>query len=62
MSETTLHDVKDILKDKVKQTIKHINYYDNDTNNYDEELLNERILQSSEKEKVLKEKLKTNYT
>jgi len=62
MSEIILHDVKDFLKDKVKQTIKHINYYDNDTNNYDEELLNERILQSSEKEKLLKERLKTNYT
>ncbi|SVB88197.1 uncharacterized protein METZ01_LOCUS241051, partial [marine metagenome] len=62
MSEITLQDVKDILRDKVKQTIQHINHYDNDTNKYDEEVLNERIHQSSEKEKILKERLKTNYT
>ena len=61
MNEITLQDVKEVLRDKVKQTIKHIHHYENDTNKYDEEVLNERILQSSEKEKILKERLKTNY-
>ena len=61
MNEITLHEVKNILRDKVKQTIKHINHYDSDTNKYDEEVLNERIHQSSEKEKILKERLKSNY-
>jgi len=50
MNEITLHEVKNILRDKVKQTIKHINHYDSDTNKYDEEVLNERIHQSSEKD------------
>ena len=62
MNELTLQDVKEVLRDKVKLTIQHINHYDNDTNKYDEEVLNERILQSTEKEKVLKERLKSNYT
>ncbi|MDC0077793.1 site-specific integrase [Deltaproteobacteria bacterium] len=61
MNEITIHDVKNILKDKVKQTYKHIHHYANDTNKYDEEELNERIHQSSEKERELKEKLKSNY-
>ena len=61
MNEITLHEVKNILRDKVKQTIKHINHYDSDTNKYDEEVLNERIHQSSKKEKILKERLKSNY-
>ena len=61
MNEITIQDVKNILRDKVKQTIKHINHYDSDTNKYDEDELNERIVQSSEKEGILKERLKTNY-
>ena len=61
MNEITLQDVKEVLRNKVKQTIKHIHHYENDTNKYDEEELNERIFQSSEKEKILKERLKTNY-
>ena len=61
MNEITLQDVKEVLRNKVKQTIKHIHHYENDTNKYDEEELNERILQSNEKEKILKERLKTNY-
>ena len=61
MNEITLQDVKEVLRDKVKQTIKHIHHYETDTNKYDEEVLNERIFQSSEKEKILKERLKSNY-
>ena len=61
MNEITLQDVKEVLRDKVKQTIKHIHHYENDTNKYDEDELNERIHQSSEKEKILKERLKSNY-
>ena len=61
MNEITLQDVKEVLRNKVKQTIKHIHHYENDTNKYDEEELNERIFQSSEKEKILKERLKSNY-
>ena len=58
MNEITIQDVKNILRDKVKQTIKHINHYENDTNKYDDEELNERIVQSREKEKILRERLK----
>ena len=61
MNEITLQDVKEVLRNKVKQTIKHIHHYENDTNKYDEEELNERIFQSSEKEMILKERLKSNY-
>ena len=61
MNEITIQDVKNILRDKVKQTIKHINHYDSDTNKYDEDELNERIHQSGEKEEILKRSLKTNY-
>ena len=61
MSEIIIQDVKNILRDKVKQTIKHINHYDTDTNKYDEDELKERIVQSREKEEILKERLKTNY-
>ena len=35
MNEITIHDVKDILKDKVKQTYKHIHHYANDTNKWE---------------------------
>ena len=61
MNEIIIQDVKNILRDKVKQTIKHINHYDTDTNKYDEDELKERIVQSREKEEILKERLKTNY-
>tara|TARA_B100001250_G_scaffold236843_1_gene203434 strand:- start:66 stop:1814 length:1749 start_codon:yes stop_codon:yes gene_type:complete len=61
MNEITIQDVKNILRDKVKQTIKHINHYDSDTNKYDEDELNERIVKSSDKEEILKGRLKTNY-
>ena len=61
MNELTLQDVKEVLGDKVKLTIQHINHYDNDINKYDKKELNERIHQSSEKEKILKERLKSNY-
>ncbi len=42
MKDITLEDVKTILRDKVRQTLKHIQLYEWDTNKWSEKELQER--------------------
>ena len=51
MQDITLDDVKVILRDKVRQTIKHINLYEWETNKWSEKELQKRIDKIDEKEK-----------
>ena len=52
MQDITLVDVKVILRDKVRQTIKHINLYECETNKWNEKELQERIDEIDKKEKI----------
>ena len=56
MQDITLVDVKVILRDKVRQTIKHINLYEWETNKWNEKELQERIDEIDDKENKLKER------
>ena len=61
MSDVTLEDVKNILRQKVRQTLKHIHHYEYDTNIYDSDELQERIERINQKENQLKANLKRDY-
>ena len=61
MSDVTLEDVKNILRQKVRQTLKHIHHYEYDTNIYDSDELQERIERINQKENQLKDNLKRDY-
>ena len=57
MKDITLEDVKSILRDKVRQTLKHIQLYEWDTNKWSEKQLQGRISEIDKKEKDLIERL-----
>jgi hypothetical protein len=61
MQDITLVDVKVILRDKVRQTIKHINLYEWETNRWNERELQERIDEIDKKENKLKERLQNDF-
>jgi len=61
MKDIAIEDVKNILRRKVNQTLKHIHLYERDTNKWNENELKERIDKIDEKEKKLKDRLKTDY-
>ena len=61
MQDITLEDVKVILRDKVRQTIKHINLYEWETNRWNEKELQERIDEIDKKENKLKERLQNDF-
>ena len=61
MQDITLVDVKVILRDKVRQTIKHINLYEWETNRWNEKELQERIDEIDKKENKLKERLQNDF-
>ena len=61
MKDITLVDVKVILRDKVRQTIKHINLYEWETNKWNEKELQERIDEIDDKENKLKERLQNDF-
>ena len=61
MQEITLEDVKGILRDKVRQTIKHINLYEWETNKWNEKELQDRIGEIDKKEKKLKDRLHSDF-
>ena len=61
MQDITLEDVKVILRDKVRQTIKHINLYEWETNKWNEKELQERIDEIDKKENKLKERLQNDF-
>ena len=58
MRDITIDDVKRILRDKVEQTLKHINHYHWDTNRFDDEEVLKRITETQKKEQELKDNLK----
>ena len=61
MQDITLEDVKDILRQKVKQTIKHIDLYQWKTNKWEPLELAKRIEQIDKKEKKLLSRLQTDF-
>ncbi len=61
MQDITLEDVKVILREKVRQTIKHIHLYEWETNKWNEKELQERIDEIDEKENKLKERLQNDF-
>jgi integrase len=61
MQDITLEDVKDILRQKVKQTIKHINLYQWKTNKWEPLELAKRIEQIDQKEKKILSRLQTDF-
>ena len=61
MQDITLEDVKVILRDKVRQTIKHIHLYEWDTNKWNEKELQDRIGEIDKKEKKLKDRLHSDF-
>ena len=61
MQDITLEDVKVILREKVRQTIKHINLYEWETNKWNEKELQERIDEIDKKENKLKERLQNDF-
>ena len=61
MQDITLEDVKVILREKVRQTIKHINLYEWETNKWNEKELQERIDEIDDKENKLKERLLNDF-
>jgi hypothetical protein len=61
MRDITIDDVKRILRDKVEQTLKHINHYHWDTNRFDDEEVLKRITETQKKEQELKDHLKKDY-
>ena len=58
MRDITIDDVKQILKDRVEQTLKYIHHYHWDTNRFDEEEVQKRIAETQKKERELKDHLK----
>ena len=61
MNDITLEDVKSILRDKVRQTLKHIQLYEWDTNKWSEKELQDRITEIDKKEKKLIERLQNDF-
>ena len=61
MQDITLEDVKDILRQKVKQTIKHIDLYQWKTNKWEPLELAKRIEQIDQKEKKILSRLQTDF-
>ena len=61
MQDITLEDIKDILRQKVKQTIKHIDLYQWKTNKWEPLELAKRIEQIDKKEKKLLSRLKNDF-
>ena len=61
MQDITLEDVKVILREKVRQTIKHINLYEWETNKWNEKELQERIDEIDDKENKLKVRLQNDF-
>ena len=61
MKDITLDDVKSILRDKVRQTLKHIQFYEWDTNKCSEKELQDRITEIDKKEKKLIERLQNDF-
>ena len=61
MKDITLEDVKSILRDKVRQTLKHIQLYEWDTNKWSEKELQDRINEIDKKEKKLIERLQNDF-
>ena len=61
MQDITLEDVKDILRQKVKQTIKHIDLYQWKTNKWEPLELAKRIEEIDKKEKKLLSRLQTDF-
>ncbi len=61
MKDITLEDVKTILRDKVRQTLKHIQLYEWDTNKWSEKELKTRIDEIDKKEKKLIERLQNDF-
>ena len=61
MKDITLEDVKTILRDKVRQTLKHIQLYEWDTNKWSEKELQDRIDEIDKKEKNLIERLQNDF-
>ena len=61
MQDITLEDVKIILRDKVRQTLKHINLYEWETNKWSEKELQDRITEIDKKEKKLIERLQNDF-
>ena len=61
MKDITLEDVKSILKDKVRQTLKHIQLYEWDTNKWSEKELQDRIAEIDKKEKKLLDRLQNDF-
>ena len=61
MQDITLEDVKDILRQKVKQTIKHINLYQWKTNKWEPLELAKRIEEIDKKEKKILSRLQTDF-
>ena len=61
MKDITIDDVKEILREKVRQTIKHINLYEWETNKWNEKELQERIDEIDKKENKLKERLQNDF-
>ena len=61
MRDITIDDVKWILRDKVEQTLKHINHYHWDINRFDDEEVLKRITETQKKEQELKDNLKKDY-
>ena len=61
MQDIKLEDVKVILREKVRQTIKHINLYEWETNKWNEKELQERIDEIDKKENKLKERLQNDF-
>ena len=61
MQDITLEDVKVILRDKVRQTIRHINLYEWENNKWNEKELQDRIDEIDDKENKLKERLQNDF-
>jgi hypothetical protein len=61
MKDITLEDVKTILRDKVRQILKHIQLYEWDTNKWSDKELKTRIDEIDKKEKKLIERLQNDF-
>jgi hypothetical protein len=61
MKDITLEDVKTILRDKVRHTLKHIQLYEWETNKWDERELQKRINEIDNKEEDLIERLQNDF-
>ena len=61
MNDITIEDVKEILRNKVRQTIKHINLYEWETNKWDDKELQKRIDEIDKKENKLRQSLKNDF-